>query len=47
MSIFDIDDNINVKIDRDVNSIDRFEKAMLTCVMPDTAEPVRTNCPIL
>ena len=34
MSIFDIDDNINVKIDRDVNLIDRFEKAMLTCVIP-------------
>ena len=40
MSIFDIDDNINVKIDRDVNSIDRFEKAMLTCVMPGTVKCV-------
>ena len=40
MSIFDIDDNINVKIDRDVNSIDRFEKAMLTCVIPGTVKCV-------
>ena len=40
MSIFDIDDNINVKIDRDVYSIDTFEKAMLTCVMPGSAKCV-------
>ena len=40
MSIFDIDDNINVKIDRDVNSIDTFEKGMLTCVMPGTVKCV-------
>ena len=40
MSIFDVDDNIDVKIDRDVNSIDRFEKAMLTCVMPGTVKCV-------
>lgn len=40
MSIFDVDDNIDVKIDRDVNSIDTFEKAMLTCVMPGTVKCV-------
>ena len=39
MSIFDIDDNIE-KIDRDVNSIVTFEKAMLTCVMPGTVKCV-------
>ena len=40
MSIFDVDENIDVKIDRDVNSIDTFEKAMLTCVMPGTVKCV-------
>lgn len=40
MSIFDVDYNIDVKIDRDVNSIDTFEKAMLTCVMPGTVKCV-------
>ena len=40
MSIFDIDDNINVKIYREVNSIETFEKAMLTCVMPGTVKCV-------
>lgn len=32
MSIFDVDDNIGGKIDRDVNSMQAFEQFMLMCV---------------
>ena len=32
MSIFDVDENIDVKIDRDVNSMQAFEQFMLMCV---------------
>lgn len=38
MSIFDIDENVDVKIDRDVNIKRTFEQCMLTCVMPGTVK---------
>lgn len=38
MSIFDIDKNIDEKIDRDVNSKKIFEKFMRTCVSPGTVK---------
>ena len=40
MSIFDIEDNIDIKIDRDVNIKKVFEQFMLTCVMPGTVKCV-------
>ena len=40
MSIFDIEDNIDIKIDRDVNIKKVFELFMLTCVMPGTVKCV-------
>ena len=40
MSIFDIEDNIDIKIDRDVNIKKVFEQFILTCVMPGTVKCV-------
>lgn len=40
MSIMDVDDNIDVKIDRDVNSMQAFEQFMLMCVGRGTVKCV-------